>query len=114
MRETTMRCFGMGTMRRSFSLLALAFLPVAGWATNPDTFGYTGSNAVYSFSDISGGGAASVLGGTDDALAPLTLPFAFVFYGQSYTVVCASSNGALYFVPTLRHAWALTISQMWI
>src|SRR5262249_9362387 len=29
----------------------------------------------------------------------LTMPFAFSFYGTNYTIVCASSNGALYFVP---------------
>src|SRR5262245_50188794 len=66
----------------------------------PDAGGYTGTDAtVYSFVDISGGGGgASVLAGTDDGTVTLTLPFAFRFYGQSYTLLCVSSNGALYFV----------------
>jgi uncharacterized protein (TIGR03437 family) len=89
-------------MRRAVSVLLLGILPAAGWAASkgPDGFGYTGTDAtVYSFVDISSGGAASVLNGTDDGLAALTLPFAFAFYGQSYNTVCVSTNGALYFVP---------------
>ena len=31
-------------------------------------------------------------------MATLTMPFAFQFYGQPFTLVCVSSNGALYFV----------------
>jgi hypothetical protein len=54
---------------------------------------------VYSLVDVSGSsGGASVLAGVDDGLVALTLPFPFRFYGQSYTLVCASSNGALYFI----------------
>jgi len=87
---------------------AIAVVVIAGVAgavvmatTNgPDAGGYTGTDAtVYSFVDISGGaGGASVLGGTDDGTVALTLPFAFRFYGQPYTLVCVSTNGALYFV----------------
>jgi hypothetical protein len=66
----------------------------------PDAGGYVATDAtVYSFIDVSGAsGGASVLSGTDDGLVALTLPFAFTFYGQAYTTVCASTNGALYFV----------------
>src|SRR4051812_11693839 len=66
----------------------------------PDAGGYTASDAtVYSLVDISGaGGGTSVLAGIDDGTAPLTLPFTFQFYGHPYTTVCASANGALYFV----------------
>jgi len=66
----------------------------------PDAGGYVATDAtVYSFIDVSGAsGGASVLAGTDDGVVALTLPFAFTFYGQSYTTVCASTNGALYFV----------------
>ena len=66
----------------------------------PDAGGYSGTDAtVYSFIDISGGaGGISVLAGTDDGTVPLTLPFAFQFYGQAYTQVCVSANGALYFI----------------
>jgi uncharacterized protein (TIGR03437 family) len=65
-----------------------------------DTTGYTATDAtVFSYVDISGGGGAAVLSGTDDGTAALTLPFSFNFYGTNYTIVCPSSNGAIYFVP---------------
>ena len=72
------------------------------WAATkgPDAGGYRGTDeTVFSFVDISSSGAASVLADTDDGTAALTLPFAFRFYGHPYTLVCASSNGAMYFVP---------------
>lgn len=77
----------------------LAVSPVRGAVQGPDAQGYTGSDAVvYSFVDISGGGGGtSVLSGIDDGAAALTLPFAFNFYGQNYSVICASTNGAVYF-----------------
>lgn len=72
------------------------------WATTkgPDAGGYSATDEVmYSFADISGAsGGASILAGTDDATAVLTLPFAFRFYGESYSLACVSSNGALYFI----------------
>src|ERR1022692_2738251 len=59
------------------------------------------TNAVYSFIDlVSSGGSSSVLSNTDDGVALLTLPFPFTFYGNTYTLVCASSNGILSFVTT--------------
>jgi hypothetical protein len=66
----------------------------------PDAGNYTANDgAVYSFEDlVAGGSAASVLRGSDDDVALLTLPFPFQFYGRSYTMVCASSNGLLTFV----------------
>ena len=39
-----------------------------------------------------------MLADTDDGGVLLTLPFSFQFYGQTYTTVCASSNGLLTFV----------------
>lgn len=81
------------------ALLACAAVPVQATLRGPDAAGYVGSDAtVFSFADLSGpGGGASVLAGTDDAMADLTLPFSFQFYGQPYTKVCVSSNGAMYF-----------------
>jgi hypothetical protein len=84
--------------------LAMAALFTAGllWATNkgPDAGNYTATdNTVFSFLDPGGSGSApSKLTGTDDGGALLTLPFSFQFYGQSYTMVCVSSNGIAYFV----------------
>jgi len=83
------------------TVILLTALTSVGWATatrGPDAGGYTATDsAVYSFVDISGTGA-SVLGGVDDGVAPLIVPFSFQFYGNAYTMVCASSNGALYFI----------------
>ena len=42
-----------------------------------------------------------MLAGTDDGTAALILPFPFSFYGQARSLVCVSSNGALYFIGTL-------------
>lgn len=80
-------------------LVLLLAGPLAALSRGPDGGGYQATDAtVYSFVDVSAGGA-SMLAGTDDASAALTLPFAFTFYGQSYSMVCVSSNGAMYFVP---------------
>lgn len=86
--------------RSAVVLLVLLFMaPLTALSRGPDGGGYQATDAtVYSFVDVSAGGA-SVLAGTDDASATLTLPFAFTFYGQSYSMVCVSSNGAMYFVP---------------
>src|SRR2546427_5737628 len=71
-------------------------------ATNrgPDAGSYVATDAtVYSFIDLATGGAsANVLGGTDDAVVLLTLPFPFQFYGNTFTLICVSSNGLLSFV----------------
>jgi len=87
------------TIAAVFAAAAGAFVLAA--TKGPDGGGYTASDAtVYSLVDISGaGGGASVLAGIDDGVAPLTLPFTFQFYGRPYTTICASANGALYFVP---------------
>lgn len=90
--------------RAAVAAVLAACASVATWAATkgPDAGGYTASDtAFFSFIDVSGsGGGAGVLAGTDDGLAALTMPFAFKFYGTSYTSVCVSSNGALYFVPS--------------
>jgi hypothetical protein len=81
---------------------ALACGSVLLWAATkgPDAGGYTGTDeAVYSFVDISGSsGGSSLLAGTDDGTAVLTLPFPVAFYAQSYTLACVSTNGAMYLV----------------
>jgi hypothetical protein len=90
------------TVRRAavIVLLLSVVAPLRALLRGPDGGGYTASDAtVYSFIDVSSGGA-SVLAGTDDGTAALTLPFPFSFYGQSYALVCVSSNGAIYFVPS--------------
>ena len=62
----------------------------------PDAFGYSANDrATYSFADIAGGGAASVLTGADDDQAQISLGFTFKFYGTSYTTVCVNANGFL-------------------
>ena len=79
----------------------LACLTVAAQAAvkGPDAGGYTATDeAVYSFIDMSANNGVSVLKGSDDGMVALTLPFAFRFYSQPYTLACVSANGALYFV----------------
>lgn len=83
----------------AIALAALAAAPLAAISRGPDASGYTATDAtVYSFVDVAGAGGAAVLAGTDDGVAALTLPFPFTFYGQNYSLVCVSSNGALYFI----------------
>src|SRR4051812_25369866 len=92
------------TQRMRMSKVAIAALGLASvvWGADkgPDAASYMGTDsAVYSFIDLAGGGgSASVLAGTDDGVALLTLPFPFQFYGHSYTLLCASANGLLTFV----------------
>ncbi len=90
---------------RALMLAALALAPSFASATTrgPDLGGYTATDAtVFSFVDIAGpGGGASILAGTDDGTAVLTLPFPFTFYGQARTLACVSTNGALYFINDL-------------
>ena len=89
-------------VRLALLLALFSFVPKSGLGATrgPDAGGYTATDAtVYSFVDLVGaGGAASILAGTDDGTAVLTLPFAFRFYGVDYTQVCVSSNGAIYFI----------------
>ena len=87
----------------SLGLLCLSFTApaFADVTKGPDKGGYSGTDvAVFSFIDVAALGGAGVLSGIDDGTAALTLPFNFKFYGQSYSIVCVSANGALYFVPT--------------
>jgi hypothetical protein len=88
-------------LRRAALAALLATLPTL-WAASkgPDAAGYTATDAtVYSFIDIANsGGSASVLADTDDGAAMVAIPFAFTFYGQTYTSACVSSNGLLTFV----------------
>lgn len=89
-------------MRRALvaALLVCSSMSLWGAVKGPDSGGYVASDeVVYSFVDISGAsGGTGVLAGIDDGTAALTLPFAFRFYGQSWSTACVSTNGALYFV----------------
>lgn len=79
---------------------AVGAASVTATTKGPDAGGYSGTDSTtYSFVDISGAsGGISILAGTDDGTATLTIPFAFQFYGQPYSLICVSSNGALHFV----------------
>ncbi len=62
-----------------------------------DAFGYTATDQIaFSYVDIRQSGTA-VLSGEDDAFATIQLPFGFRFYGNTFTSVCVSTNGALSF-----------------
>ena len=67
----------------------------AAWP-GPDTFGYTGTSATFSWFEISGTGTNLNL--TDDSSsAAQNLGFTFPFYGNNYTQAYASSNGFISF-----------------
>jgi hypothetical protein len=85
------------------ALLACGSVPMWAATKGPDEGGYTATDeSVYSFVDISGSsGGSGLLSGTDDGTAVLTLPFPFRFYGESRTLACVSTNGALYFVTSV-------------
>src|SRR5688500_16803503 len=101
-RESTMRYSTLHLQGTALAALVLSMAGVAWAATTkgPDAGGYTATDATtYSFVDISGaGGGTSILSGQDDGTTVLALPFPFRFYGQLYSLLCVSSNGALYFV----------------
>ncbi len=81
-------------------LIAVSLVPgtmLAG-TQGPDAGGYSVTDsAVYSFVDVSGGGA-SILAGADDDTALVNLPFTFTLYGTAYTQICISSNGAAWLI----------------
>jgi hypothetical protein len=86
-------------LRLALGALVAGSVTLVAAIKGPDAGGYTATDsAVYSFIDVAGSGGTSVLNGIDDGLAELTLPFSFQFYGQTYSILCVSSNGALYFV----------------
>src|SRR4029453_28007 len=75
-------------------VLSASAIPTA-TSKGPDSAGYKGTDeTAFSFIDVAASGGASILVGTDDGTAALTLPFAFGFYGNPYTMVCVSSKGA--------------------
>ncbi len=56
------------------------------------TTGYTAATATQAFTDIAATGTPVALTG-DDTHAAINLPFAFPFYGSTYTDATVSSNG---------------------
>jgi hypothetical protein len=78
--------------------------PVRFGAGGPDTFGYTWIDSdepggpAYDFVDISGSGTSVSL--ADDGAQSVTLPFAFPFYGETFSSVAIVSNGFLNFGPS--------------
>lgn len=94
-------------VKKTMLLFLVRFAPLAALCAGallainkgPDASGYSATDStVYSFVAVNGAGGASVLAGTDDAVALLTLPFPFQFYGTTYTLLCVSSNGQASFV----------------
>ena len=89
-----------GPSARALAAVLASALLLCGTNKGPDGASYMATDAtVYSFIDLTAGGnSASVLAGADDDVALLTLPFPFQFYGNSYTLLCVSSNGVASFV----------------
>ncbi len=77
--------------------------PTPGPVGGPDAAGYCYRNStvggeVFSFTDISTSGTALTLADPDDTIVNgVALPFAFTYYGNSYSTVSVSTNGFLRF-----------------
>ena len=66
------------------------------WTATDVLPGYTADDtAAYNFVDVSATGTPLDL--SDDGAAPITMPFAFPFYGSSSTNLCIGNNGGLLF-----------------
>ena len=70
----------------------------------PDGFGYTWEATPYDFVALEGG-LGTPLGLSDDGEADVTLPFAFQFYGTSYSDLLVGSNGGLRFTTGAQVAY---------
>jgi MYXO-CTERM domain-containing protein len=82
-------------------LLALAAFPSIVFAQTggPDAFGYGYAPTTYDFVALTGDGSATPLSLTGDNEETVTLPFAFPFYGNTYTQAVISADGAISFNP---------------
>jgi len=85
--------------------LAGAIGPAVADCPGPDGDGYSCSDSddlggpAFSWVDISQTGTSIPLD-DDDYEFPIDLPFAFQFYGQSYTQIAVGANGGVYFEDT--------------
>jgi hypothetical protein len=105
---TTLRKLS-GPFTRALACLLASALLLWGVNKGPDGASYMASDGtVYSFIELASGGSSSVLAGADDDVALLTLPFPFQFYGNSYTLLCVSSNGLISFVASAAACTAQT------
>jgi len=75
--------------------LRLSYLPQLHLALLPSHLSMAGGAAGYEWLDAKAGGIALTF--SDDDSARMTLPFAFPFYGQTYTHLWVSSNGFVTF-----------------
>jgi|SRR5579871_219096 len=89
------RIKALGLVAPAYLLLLIQIAPAS--TIGPDVFGYTATNAIYSYIDISATGTNVLAGLTDNFAGPISLGFPFVFYGTTYTQVYLSSDGALTF-----------------
>ncbi|MCP4846166.1 MAG: hypothetical protein GY901_13885, partial [Actinomycetia bacterium] len=92
-------------MSAARSVLALASvvctLAVPGLAASqtggPDSSGYIYGPAVYDFQAQATNGSATMLAMGDDTVQGVTLPWAFPWYGNTYTTAVVDSNGKIMF-----------------
>ncbi len=97
----------MRTIALALLLAAVAVLPVSVFAQTggPDAYGYTYGPTTYAYQSIAATGTAT--GATDESYTVVTLPWAFPFYGVSYSYLYISSNGAVRFASTSSAAAAV-------
>ncbi len=79
--------------------LLLTFASVALYAgtIRPDAYGYSATNGLVNWTDISSTGTACLAPGIDDSSVAACIGFNFNFYGTDYTSLFVSTNGLITF-----------------
>ena len=71
----------------------------------PDASGYIFGPSVYDFQVLATNANATALALGDDQIAPVTLPWAFPYYSNTYTTAYVDSNGKIQFNPAATTDW---------
>ena len=85
------------TVAASFGLMLCIASPAMGQSGGPDAFGYNYAPATFDFVHLANAASTQLVGIGDDGEVSVPLPWAFSYYGNSYTDILVSSNGALTF-----------------
>ena len=71
----------------------------------PDASGYIFTPSVYDFVPLASNVNATMLTMGDDSIQPVTLPWAFPYYGNVYSTIYVDSNGRAMFNPAATSNW---------
>ena len=100
----------MTTVRLVLALvIALSGLLVPGLASaqtgGPDASGYIYGPTTYDFVPLASNASATLMAMGDDTVLPVSLPWAFPYYGNSYSTAFVDSNGKVMFNPGATTDW---------